>query len=258
MPRLLLVEDAPDVALIVDRLGRRLGLEVVHRADVAAAWDCARAAAPDLVLLDLNLAGERGEELCRRLRAAPETARLPIALFVHLACPEDVASGLEAGADYLVLKDLLARPEEWQARVREILAACDGRDEALPLSCQRNDLLPRISPEAVAALNRALRHPLLRQLGADVLRLVLRRAAGDDWRRRLEPDGLALDADHVAASVPAGEVEAFAASLTEQLKRLLGAAAAPAREALAAALADRADDPPDAHESRSRDPAGGR
>ena len=41
MPSLLLVEDAPDVATIVERLGRRLGLEVTHRANVASAWDCA-------------------------------------------------------------------------------------------------------------------------------------------------------------------------------------------------------------------------
>jgi CheY-like chemotaxis protein len=258
MPRLLLVEDAPDVALVVGHLGRRMGLEVLHWADVASAWDCARAAAPDLVLLDLNLGGERGEGLCRRLRAAPETARLPIALFVHLACAEDVVSGLEAGADYLVAKDLLARPEGWQARVREILAARDGLGGAVSLSCQRNDLLPRESPESVAALNRALRHPLLRPLGSDVMRLVLRRAAGGDGARWLEPDGLALDAGRVAASAPPGAVRAFAAAVTEQLHRLLGGAAAPAYEALAAAPDDRAGGPPDTHESRSRDPAGGR
>ncbi len=244
MPRLLLVEDALDAVLIVERLGRRLGLEVVHRADVASAWDCVRAAAPDLVLLDLNLVGERGEELCRRVRAAPETARLPIALFVHLGCEEDVVSGLEAGADYLVFKDLLARPEEWQARVGEILAAPDGLPDALSPGCQRHDLLTQPSPEALAAFNRVLRHPLLRQLGSDVVRLVLRRAlrraggAGGDWQRWLEPDGLALDVRHVAATVRAGAVAAFAAAVTEQLQRLLGSqAAAPVRQALDAALA---------------------
>jgi CheY-like chemotaxis protein len=257
MPRLLLVEDAPDVALVVGHLGRRLGLEVLHRPDVASAWDCARDAAPDLILLDLNLGGERGEELCRRLRTAPETARVPIALFIHLACAEDVVSGLEAGADYLVAKDLLARPDQWQARVREILAARDGLGGAVSLSCQRNDLLPRVSPESVAALNRALRHPLLRLLGSDVMRLVLRRAAGGDGARWLEADSLALNAGRVA-SAPPGAVGAFAAAVTEQLQRLLGGAAAPAYEALAAALDDRAGDSPDTHESRSRDPAGGR
>ena len=146
-------------------------------------------------------------------------------------------SGLEAGADYLVSKDLLARPEEWQARVREILAARAGLAGAVSLSCQRNDLLPQPSPEAVVALNRALRHPLLRQLGSDVVRLVLRRAAGRNCRRWLEPDGLALDGRLVAASATAGAVAAFAAGVTEQLQRLLGnEAAAPVRDALAAAL----------------------
>jgi two-component system phosphate regulon response regulator PhoB len=237
MPRLLLVEDAADVALVVERLGRRHGLEVLRCADVEAAWRCAREAPPDLVLLDLNLAGERGEELCRRLRADPQTARVPIALFVHLGCTEDVVGGLEAGADFLVTKDLLARPDEWRARVGEILAACDGRAAPVSLCCQWNNPLPQVSPGAVLDLNRALRHPLLRPLGSEVVRLVLRRAAGDDWRRWLEPDGLALDAGYVAGSVSPGEVGAFAAAVTEQLQRLLGSAAAVAVwEAMATAL----------------------
>jgi CheY-like chemotaxis protein len=258
MPRLLLVEDAPDVALIVERLGRRMGLEVLHRTDVSSAWACARQVVPDLALLDLNLSGERGEQLCRRMRAEPATAAVPIALFVHLACADDVVSGLEAGADFLVAKDLLARPEGWQARVREILAARDGLGDPVSLSCQRNDLLPKPSAEAVAALNRALRHPLLRQLGSDVVRLILRRATGGDRPGWLDPDGLALDVGRAAAAAPAGAVREFAAAVTGQLKRLLGSAAAPACEALAAALIDRAEHPPDAHENRSRDPAGGR
>jgi CheY-like chemotaxis protein len=238
MPRLLLVEDAADVALVVERLGRRIGLEVLHRADVASAWDCARASPPELVLLDLNLGGERGEGLSRRLRAAPETARVPVALFVHLGCGEDIVSGLEAGADYLVGKDLLARPDEWQARVREILAPGDGLGGAMSIRCQRSVLLPQLSPEVVVALNRALRHPLLRQLGSDVLRFVLRRAAGGDAGRWLAPDGLALDVGCVAGSASAGAVRAFAEAVTEQTQRLLGAtAAAPVREALAAAQA---------------------
>ncbi len=236
MPRLLLVEDAPDVALIVGRLGRRLGLEVLHREDVASAWECLLAAAPDLVLLDLNLAGERGEELCRRLRADPAAARVPVALFVHLTCAEDLLSGLEAGADYLVCKDLLARPDEWLARVREILVPDSGLGGAMSVCCQQNALLPHVSPTSVASLNRALRHPLLRQLGTDVVRFVLRRAAGGRGPNWLEPDGLALDAGRVAASASADDVRAFAGAVTEQLRRLLGSAAAPAQEALAAAL----------------------
>jgi CheY-like chemotaxis protein len=243
MPRLLLVEDAPDVALIVERLGRRMGLVVAHRPDVASAWDCVRDALPDLILLDLNLPGERGEALCRRVRARPETAHLRIALFTHWDRPEDIVSGLEAGGEFVVSKDLLARPEAWQARLREILAARAGPADGVSVNCQRNSLLPQPSPEGAEALNRVLCHSLPRQLGPDVVRLVLRRAVGraargpGDGGRWLRPDGLALDAAYLVAAVSGGEVATFAIAVTEQLERLLGTeAGAPAREALSAAV----------------------
>lgn len=246
MPRLLLVEDAPDVALVVQRLGRRAGFDVTHRPDVASAWEALGGERPDLILLDLNLPGERGEALCRRVRADPRTAHLPIALFAHWDCPGDVVSGLEAGGDYVVSKDLLARPEAWQARLREILAPADGLPGTVSLSCQRNNLLPRPPLEGVEALNRALRHPLVRQLGSDVVRLVLCRAvrrAGaaapgeGDVGRWLLPDGLALDVGHVVAAVPTAAVAALAGAVAEQLDRLLGTeAGAPVRDVLSAAV----------------------
>jgi DNA-binding response OmpR family regulator len=241
MPRLLLVEDAPDVALIVKRLARRMGLEVMWRADVASAWDCIRQVPPDLILLDLNLLGERGEELCRRVRSTPATAHLSIALFVPWGSPEDVVSGLEAGADCVVSKDLLGRPDAWQARLGEILTARAGLPQPLLLSCQRNGLLPHPLPEGLEALNRALRHPLVRQLGSDVLRFVLRRAvrcaAPDGGERWLEADGLALDVHRVAAEVAGDTVAGIAATVADFWQRLLGTeASAPARQALSAAV----------------------
>jgi CheY-like chemotaxis protein len=238
MPRLLLVEDAPDVALVVARLGRRMGLEVAQRPDVASAWGCVRDAPPDLILLDLNLPGERGEALCRRVRAHVETAHLRIALFTSWDRPEDVVSGLEAGGEYVVSKDLLARPEAWQARLREILAAGAGSGGAVSINCQWNDLLPQPPPDGVEALNRVLRHPRLRGLGPDVVRLVLHRAVGRAGGGRwLRPDGLALDAAHVATAASGRAVATFAAAVAEQLDRLLGAeAGAPVREALGAAV----------------------
>jgi CheY-like chemotaxis protein len=239
MSRLLLVEDAPDVAFLATRLARRLGIEVLHATDVASAWESLRAVPPDLLLLDINLPGERGEDLCRRLRAAPATARLPVALFVAWSCPADVVAGLEAGADYVLAKDLLVRPEAWQARLAEILAAGDGLTQPASISCQQNDLLPEPPPAVLEALNLALRHPLTRQLGSDVVRLVLRRAvnrAGAD--RWLQEDGMALDVPFVARTASGEAVAAFAAAVTEQWQRLLGAeASGPVREALAAAVA---------------------
>jgi DNA-binding response OmpR family regulator len=239
MPRLLLVEDAADVALIVERLGRRMGLEVVHRMDVASAWDCLRQARPDLILLDLNLVGERGEELCRRVRALPETAGIPIALFVHGQCSDDLISGLTAGADYVVAKDFLCRPAEFHARLGDILAGCDGLSPASSIICQRTALLPQPSREGLQTLNLVLRHPLMRQLGSDVVRFLLRQAArraggGEEW---FEADGLALDVQHVATVAASEAVAVFAAAVADQLQRFLGTqTSAPVRDALTAVV----------------------
>jgi two-component system response regulator MtrA len=59
----------------------------------------------DLVLLDLGLPGLNGLEVCRQLRARPETARLPIVMLTGRDDPRGVRDGLAAGAD-----DFLTKP----------------------------------------------------------------------------------------------------------------------------------------------------
>jgi CheY-like chemotaxis protein len=225
-----------------------MGWDLAHRTDVGSAWDCVRESAPDLVLLDLNLPGQRGEELCRRLRSAPETARLPIALFVHWSCPQDVVSGLAAGANYVVAKDLLARPESWQARLREILANRDGLEPVVAVNYHHKAFLPGPPLKALEALNRALRHPPLRQLGPDVVRFVLCQAvtevAGEDQCLWLDAGGVALDVGHVAQVASSDAVAAVAVAVAGQLQRLFGTEASkPVRDALREAIDCLGDDP---------------
>jgi CheY-like chemotaxis protein len=57
---------------------------------------------PDLVLLDVNMPGHDGVDVCRRLRADGRFARTPIVMLTAAARPEDVRRGLDAGAtEYL-------------------------------------------------------------------------------------------------------------------------------------------------------------
>jgi CheY-like chemotaxis protein len=265
MPRLLLVEDSPDVTFLVQHLARREGLAVDVCAEVQAGWEALQRCRPDLVLLDLNLTGARGEELCRRVRADPGLADLAIALFTSWDRPADIAAGLEAGADYVVSKDLLWSVDGFAARLRELLPSPPtplpsslrgeglgvrggGRPSPSLLRCQEN-LLPAPSTTGVEALNRVLRHPLARELGSEVLRLVLRRAVrraagggpddGSDlpagW---LHPDGLELDSAQVVRAARPGAVAVFVAAVAEQLWCLLGTdAAAPLQQAWAEAVA---------------------
>ncbi len=74
---------------------------------------------PDLILLDVMMPGLSGYEVCRRLRADPRHALLPIVLVTALDPATERAKGLEAGAD-----DFLSKPvnqAELLARVRSLL-----------------------------------------------------------------------------------------------------------------------------------------
>jgi CheY-like chemotaxis protein len=122
-PQLLLVDDMPEVGLIVQRLGRRAGVTVVHRLRAEDAWDYLRQNRPDLVLLDVNLPGMSGPDLCRQLRATPGLADLPIAVFSTPAQQEELTAGLLGGPTFLFCKDLLARPDDFQRRLEELLRA---------------------------------------------------------------------------------------------------------------------------------------
>ena len=69
----------------------------------------------DLVLLDVMMPGMDGFEVCRRLRAASETAHLPIILVTALDRPADRVRGLEAGAD-----DFLTKPVDEIALIARV------------------------------------------------------------------------------------------------------------------------------------------
>jgi len=75
---------------------------------------------PDLVVLDWMLPGLSGIELCRRLRARPETRQLPIIMLTARGEETDRIHGLETGADDYVVKPF--SPAVLVARVQRHLA----------------------------------------------------------------------------------------------------------------------------------------
>jgi phosphate regulon transcriptional regulator PhoB len=74
---------------------------------------------PDLVILDLMLPGTDGMTVCRRLRADPMTAGVPVIMLTAKAAEVDRVLGLEMGADDYVTKPF--SPRELMARVKAIL-----------------------------------------------------------------------------------------------------------------------------------------
>lgn len=121
---LLIVEDEPDVVELLAYHLERAGYRTESAADGVTALEKARELLPALVLLDLMLPGHDGTEVCKRLRADPKTAGIPILMLTARAEEIDRILGLEPGADDYVTKPF--SPREVVLRVRTILRRARG------------------------------------------------------------------------------------------------------------------------------------
>ncbi|MBA3888857.1 MAG: response regulator transcription factor [Acidobacteria bacterium] len=119
-PRVLVVEDEQDIAVLIKHTLERSGDACV---EIAASGDTAVRSAtdapPDLVILDLNLPVLSGDEVCRILKGNPATAGVPIIMLTARSREVDRVAGLDLGADDYVTKPF--SPRELAARVRAVL-----------------------------------------------------------------------------------------------------------------------------------------
>ena len=118
--RVLVVEDEPDIAELVRHALLRDGygdVDVVSTGD--AAIQAAAVAAPDLIILDVNLPTVSGFDVCRRLKASPDTSAIPIIMLTARTAESDRVKGLDLGADDYVTKPFSLK--ELVARVRAVL-----------------------------------------------------------------------------------------------------------------------------------------
>jgi two-component system cell cycle response regulator DivK len=99
MTKILLVEDNE---MNRDMLSRRLqkqGYEVVMAVDGEEGVEKAQSEAPALILMDMSLPGIDGWEATRRLKAAPQTQKIPVIALTAHAMADDRDKALAAGCD---------------------------------------------------------------------------------------------------------------------------------------------------------------
>ncbi len=114
--KVLAVDDDADLLALVAFALRQAGYFVVEAVDGPAALAAFAAEEPGLVILDVNLPGLDGFEVCRRLRA---TSRVPILFLTVRGGEEDLVRGLDLGADDYLTKPF--SPRTLLARVRALL-----------------------------------------------------------------------------------------------------------------------------------------
>jgi phosphate regulon transcriptional regulator PhoB len=128
----LVVEDEPDIRNLVVHHLTRDGFRCRTAASGPEALARIRTAPPDLVVLDLMLPELNGLEVCRRLRADPATAAVPIIMLTAKTDEVDRVVGLEMGADDYVAKPF--SPKELVARVRAVLRRARPGEPVRPLT----------------------------------------------------------------------------------------------------------------------------
>ena len=152
---ILVVDDvAKNVKLLADVLAVK-GFRISTAASGEEALRSVANDPPDLILLDVMMPGISGYDVCRRLRADPQHAILPIVLVTALDPAKERITGLDAGAD-----DFLSKPinqAELMARVRSLLRIKQLYDEVQQQKsalAQWNRTLEQRVAEGVAQVER--------------------------------------------------------------------------------------------------------
>ena len=124
MTTVLLADDDQGVRTMLSIVLGTAGFEVAAHCDGESALQDALHRVPDVAVLDVSMPGMSGLDVCRRLRAHPQTAQVPIVLLTALGEWLDVSSGFDAGADEYVVKPF--SPKDLLHRIEQLL------DPALP------------------------------------------------------------------------------------------------------------------------------
>lgn len=129
-PRLLLVEDDASLQIMMRYNLEKLGYVVETAENGLAALALVSTFRPNLVLLDWMLPGSlSGLDVCRRLRALPESAELPIIMLTARSEEADTIRGLQTGAD-----DYLSKPcsiPALDARIKAMLRRLNVTQDVL-------------------------------------------------------------------------------------------------------------------------------
>ncbi|MGH2594836.1 MAG: protein kinase domain-containing protein, partial [Actinomycetota bacterium] len=175
-PAILVVDDVPQNVRLLEAVLTSNGYEVRSASSGQEALELVAAEAPDLVLLDVQMPGMNGYEVCRRIRSDPSTRFLPVVM-VTSNDAEVRVSAMEAEADDFVTKPF--NQQELLARIRSLIRIKQYHDtiesQSAELFALNTNLEARVA-EQVEELERLAR--LRRFLSPTLAELVL--SQGDE------------------------------------------------------------------------------
>jgi len=212
--RILVVDDEPRIVDVVRAYLEREGhaVEVAHDGDAALA--AARAAPPDLIVLDVMLPGRTGFDVLRALRAESD----PGPAVILLTARDDVidrVAGLELGADDYVTKPF--EPRELVARVGAVLRRLRPADPAAPTEHASTPAV--VGHDRVSFADLEI-DPLARAVARGGRAIELTRTEFDLFLALAEQPDRAWTREQLGARVHGEEFGAFDRSIDSHVKNL--------------------------------------
>jgi len=125
MKKILVVDDEKDLLDLVKRILTRGGFEVITALDGKEGLAKVYSEAPNLIILDINMPGMNGWEVCGKIRGDPLYKHLPIIMLTVRKKKEDQLKGLDIGGDEYITKPFY--PKELLARVKAVLQRSSGK-----------------------------------------------------------------------------------------------------------------------------------
>jgi DNA-binding response OmpR family regulator len=215
-PQLLMIEDDARLAQMVGEYLTQSGFAFHHALDGASGLEMLQQRSPDLVILDLMLPDTDGLEVCRRIRALPNSALAKVSVLMLTAKgdPMDRIIGLEIGADDYLPKPF--EPRELLARIRAVLRRRrEGGSDVAPAAVMRFGTLEIDRNARSVTVGGALAD--LTSYQFDLLVAMAERA------------GRVLTRDQIMEAVRGRELEAFDRSIDVHMGRIRAAIEADAK-----------------------------
>jgi two-component system KDP operon response regulator KdpE len=202
---ILIVDDEPQIRRVLRTTLSSQGYTVAEARTGDEALEQIRGQRPDLILLDVNMPGRSGLEVCREIRASSD---IPIIMLTVRNSEHDKVQALDAGADDYVVKPFGS--EELMARIRAALRRAAPAESLPPfvstdlkIDFEKRSVLVKDQPVRLTPKEFELLHHLVTNRGkAQAHRRILQAVWGPDYgeeteylrvfinqlRKKIEPD----------------------------------------------------------------------
>ena len=120
MAKIVIAEDEPDIRELIAFTLRFAGYEVITGSNGEEGYELTKKEQPDLAIFDVRMPRMTGYDACKKIKADPEIAHIPVVFLSAKGQENEIEQGLAAGAEEYLLKPFA--PDQLTEHVRAILA----------------------------------------------------------------------------------------------------------------------------------------